>query len=376
MAIGRSSLESMVIMQNFWQDKNVLVTGHTGFKGGWLCLWLQHCGAKVSGFALQPPTQPSLFEQARVADNMTSIIGNIRELSAIKAVMQQVQPEIVFHLAAQPLVRYSYQEPVETYATNVMGTLHVLESIRSINSVRAAVMITTDKCYENKEWYWGYRENEPLGGYDPYSSSKACAEILIASYRHSYFPNERYPQHKTAIASARAGNVIGGGDWAQDRLIPDIIRSLAQQQTIQIRYPQAIRPWQHVLEPLAGYLQLAQKLYRQGADYAQAWNFASHAEEAKPVQWIVEKMLALWGENAGWLQESSEHPHEAHYLKLDCSKAHAELNWLPRWNLATALEKIVQWHQAQLNNADMRALSLAQIQDYSSIISGEEANDL
>lgn len=354
----------MVTMQNFWRGKNVLVTGHTGFKGSWLCLWLQHWGAKVTGFALMPPTQPSLFEQAQVADKMTSIIGDIRDLAAIKAAVQQVQPEIVFHLAAQPLVRYSYQQPVETYATNVMGTLHVLESIRSINTVRAAVMITTDKCYENKEWYWGYRENEPLGGHDPYSSSKACAELLIASYRHSYFPNTRYQEHQTAIASARAGNVIGGGDWAQDRLIPDIIRSLKLQQAINIRYPHSIRPWQHVLEPLSGYLGLAEKLYTDGINYAQAWNFASHAEDAKPVQWIVEKMLGLWGNNTGWTQESGEHLHEAHYLKLDCSKAHAELNWFPRWNLAIALEKIVEWHKAQINGANMQALSLAQIQEY------------
>lgn len=357
----------MVSMESFWYGKNVLVTGHTGFKGGWLCLWLQHCGAKVTGFALPPPTQPSLFEQAHIADNMNSIIGDIRDLSAVKNIMRQVQPDIVFHLAAQPLVRYSYQEPVETYATNVMGTLHVLESIRSIDSVRAAVMITTDKCYENKEWHWGYRENEPLGGHDPYSSSKACAEILIASYRQSYFPNHLYQEHKTAIASARAGNVIGGGDWAMDRLIPDILRAIMQGEPVHIRNPNAIRPWQHVLEPLAGYLLLAEKLYQEGVDYAQAWNFASHAEDAKPVQWIVEKMLASWGENAGWSIEAGEHPHEAHYLKLDCSKAHAELKWFPRWNLETALEKIVAWHQAQMNNANMQTFSLAQIQDYVSV---------
>ena len=364
MAIRESSLEDMVSMEKFWQGKNVLVTGHTGFKGSWLCLWLQHCGAKVTGFALPPPTQPSLFEQARVADEMISIIGDIRDLSALKNVMQQVQPEIVFHLAAQPLVRYSYQEPVETYATNVMGTLHILESIRSVDSVRAAVMITTDKCYENKEWYWGYRENEPLGGHDPYSSSKACAEVLISSYRQSYFPNHHYQEHKTAIASARAGNVIGGGDWAMDRLIPDILRAIMQGKPVHIRNPYAIRPWQHVLEPLAGYLQLAEKLYQEGVDYAQPWNFASHAEDAKPVQWIVEKMLASWGENAGWSVETGQHPHEAHYLKLDCSKAYAELKWFPRWNLETALEKIVAWHQAQINNTNMQSFCLAQIQDY------------
>lgn len=357
-----------MVSSSFWQDKRVLVTGHTGFKGSWLCLWLQYCGAKVTGFALAPPTQPSLFEQAQVANNMTSIIGDIRDLSELKKLMQQVQPEVVFHLAAQPLVRYSYQEPIETYSTNVMGTLHVLESIRSVDTVRAAVMITTDKCYENKEWLWGYRENEPMGGHDPYSSSKACAELLIASYRDSYFSHEKYQQHRTAIASARAGNVIGGGDWAQDRLIPDIIRALQQQQTIQIRYPHAIRPWQHVLEPLAGYLQLAEKLYSEGVNYAQAWNFGPNDEDAKPVQWIVEKMLTSWGNNVGWSIEGGDHLHEARYLKLDCSKAHVLLNWKPHWNLAVALEKIVTWHQAQINGEDMKALSLAQIQDYVSVI--------
>ncbi len=374
MASERRALEGVAMNPTFWQGKSVLVTGHTGFKGSWLCLWLQHYGAKVSGFALPPPTDPSLFIQAKVADNMTSLLGDIRDFTALNDAMQQIQPEVVFHLAAQPLVRYSYQQPLETYATNVMGTLHVLEAMRQIDSVRAAVMITTDKCYENKEWHWGYRENEALGGHDPYSSSKACAEILIASHRNAYFPTVHYSQHRTAIASARAGNVIGGGDWAHERLIPDIIRCLIQQKSIQIRYPQAIRPWQHVLEPLAGYLQLAEKLYRQGSDYAQAWNFASHPEDAKPVQWLVEKMLALWGTNAGWQHEGGQHPHEARYLKLDCAKAHAELQWFPRWHLATALEKVVQWHQAQLTGADMQAVSLAQIQDYSALLTQENSD--
>jgi CDP-glucose 4,6-dehydratase len=351
----------------FWQGKKVLVTGHTGFKGSWLCLWLQQLGAQITGFSLAPPTTPSLYEQARVAENMDSVIGDIRDLAQVKRVFQQIRPEIVIHLAAQSLVRYSYQEPVETYSTNVMGTLHVLEGIRSIDSVRAAVMITTDKCYENKEWLWGYRENEAMGGHDPYSSSKGCAELLIASYRNSFFPPEGYLQHQTAIASARSGNVIGGGDWAQDRLIPDIIRSLIAGEAIKIRHPHAIRPWQHVLEPLSGYLLLAEKLFSNGTTYAEAWNFASHPEDAKSVQWIVEKIITQWGHHSQWFRQSGETLHEAHYLKLDCAKAHALLNWQPCWNLAQALEKIVIWHQAQMRGTDMKALSVAQIEEYSAI---------
>ncbi|MEI7489065.1 MAG: CDP-glucose 4,6-dehydratase, partial [Chryseobacterium sp.] len=336
----------------------------TGFKGSWLCLWLQHLGANVTGFALSPPTIPNLFEQAEVAGNMTSIIGDICDLSAIREVMEQTRPEIVFHLAAQALLGYSYHNPIETYQTNVMGTLNVLENMRSCGSVRSALMVTSDKCYENKEWLWGYRENDALGGYDPYSSSKACAEILISSYRNSYFPNHLYHQHKTAIASARAGNVIGGGDFADDRLIPDIIRALVNKEMVNIRNPTAIRPWQHVLEPLSGYLQLAEKLYTEGIDCAEGWNFASHATDAKPVEWIVQKMLAYWGENKGWKIENSQNPHEAHYLKLDCSKAMAKLNWQPHYNLENALEKTVSWYKAEQEGVDMKAFTLKQIMDY------------
>ncbi|MCF7971118.1 MAG: CDP-glucose 4,6-dehydratase [Methylococcaceae bacterium] len=353
--------------QVFWQGKKVLLTGHTGFKGSWLALWLQSLGAEVIGMALDPPTQPSLFERANVAGNMRSLIGDIRDLQWVRQVFSEIQPDIVLHLAAQPLVRYSYQEPVETYATNVMGTLHVLEGIRSVDSVRAALMITTDKCYENKEWHWGYRENEPMGGFDPYSSSKGCAEILIASYRNSYFPVSQYTQHRTALASARAGNVIGGGDWAEDRLIPDMLRAFSQNQPVLIRNPYAIRPWQHVLEPLSGYLQLAEKLYTVGAPFAEAWNFGPEHQDAQPVEWIVKRMASLWSEQAEWLIDVGDHPHEAHYLKLDCSKAHAELAWSPRWSLAMALEKIVAWHQAEQLGEDMQQLSLAQIAEYQSV---------
>jgi len=352
------------VNSQFWKNKKVLVTGHTGFKGGWLSLWLQSMGAHVVGVALDPPTNPSLYNQARIAKKIDSTRADIRDLNKINDIFKKYKPEIVFHLAAQPLVRYSYREPVETYQTNVMGTLNVLEAIRSVGTVRAAVMITTDKCYENREWDWGYRENEPMGGHDPYSSSKGCAELLIASYRDSYFPVDTYTDHEIAIASVRAGNVIGGGDWADDRLIPDIIRALQSNTDIQIRNPYAIRPWQHVLEPIDGYIELAEKLFSSHGKYAEAWNFGPKEEDAKPVQWIVEKMAELWGEGAKWVVDKGEHPHEAKYLKLDCSKAHAELNWWPKWSLETSLGKIIDWHKEAIAGHDLRRLSLSQIQEY------------
>lgn len=349
---------------SFWKGKKVLITGHTGFKGSWLSLWLQNLGAKVVGISLDPPTCPSLYEQAELANGMISLREDIRNLDKIKSIFIGHQPEIVFHLAAQPLVRYSYHEPVETYATNVMGTLHILEAIRECKSVRAAVMITTDKCYDNKEWEWGYRENEPMGGHDPYSSSKGCAELLIASYRDSYFPTQEYSTHKTAIATARAGNVIGGGDWAEDRLIPDIIRAFQKNEIVQIRNPNSIRPWQHVLEPLAGYIELAERLYIDGAQWAEAWNFGPKEEDAKPVEWIVREMIQSWDEDTKWSVDDGEHPHEANYLKLDCSKAHTKLKWQPRWDLSQALEKIVRWHKKVANGEGAKALCQNQITEY------------
>ena len=354
----------MGINQVFWKGKKVLITGHTGFKGSWLSLWLQSLGAEVVGVSLDSPTTPSLYEQANVAKGMISLRQDIRNGEAIKQLFQQHKPEIVFHLAAQPLVRYSYQNPVETYETNVMGTLHVLEGIRSVDSVRSAVMITTDKCYQNKEWVWGYRETDTLGGHDPYSSSKGAAELLISSYRNSYFPQDKYSEHKTAIASARAGNVIGGGDWAEDRLIPDIIKAFKNNETVIIRNPKSTRPWQHVLEPLSGYLKLAEQLEKNGDQYAEAWNFGSAEIDARPVQWIVEKMAKLWGENANWINDKSEHPHEANYLKLDCSKAHMKLNWYPRWDLSETLLRIVEWHKLKDAHNNYRKLCLTQINDY------------
>lgn len=348
----------------FWKDKRVFVTGHTGFKGGWLCTWLKRLGAVVTGYALPPPTVPSLFETSRVAQGMESIIGDVRDASALTAALRDAAPEIVIHMAAQPLVRYSYAHPVETYATNVLGSVHLFEAVRQTPGVRVVVNVTTDKCYDNKEWVWGYRENDPLGGYDPYSNSKACAELVTAAYRSSFFNLARHGEHGVLLASARAGNVIGGGDWALDRLIPDIMRAIIDGEPVRIRSPHAIRPWQHVLEPLSGYLTLAEKLYNAGPAFAEAWNFGPHEADARTVQWIVEKLTQLWGRGASWERDSQPQPHEAGYLKLDCSKAHAGLDWHPRWDLEAALQAIVDWHRSYGQGADMRQKTIEQIESY------------
>ncbi|WP_281718356.1 CDP-glucose 4,6-dehydratase [Pandoraea apista] len=350
----------MKIRADFWRGKRVFLTGHTGFKGSWLSLWLQSMGASVHGYALSPPTTPSLFVEAGVIDGMTQSIADVRDFDAVMKAMMAFQPEIVIHMAAQPLVRVSYSEPVETYATNIMGTVHVLEAARRTLSVRAIVNVTTDKCYENKEWLWGYREDEPMGGRDPYSNSKGCSELVTAAYRQSFFHNEG----SAALASARAGNVIGGGDWALDRLMPDILRAFEQRKPVVIRNPHATRPWQHVLEPLSGYLTLAERLYEEGQSSAEAWNFGPLEEDARPVQWIVEHMANAWGDGASWCLDDGEHPHEANYLKLDIAKARARLNWHPRWNLATALAYIINWHHAWLRKENMRAVCIAQIDQY------------
>jgi CDP-glucose 4,6-dehydratase len=357
-------VEGLAVNPAFWKDKRVLLTGHTGFKGSWLALWLQSMGSQVVGYALAPPTNPSLFEVAKVGGGMTSIIGDIRDLTQLRAVCAANRPEVVIHMAAQALVRHSYLEPVETYSTNVMGTVNLLEAVRSTDSVKAVVIVTSDKCYENREWAWGYRENEAMGGYDPYSNSKGCAELVTAAYRNSYFHPQKYAEHGVAIASGRAGNVIGGGDWADDRLIPDILRAITAGKLVNIRNPHAVRPWQHVLEPLSGYLLLAQKLHEEGAAYAEGWNFGPQAEDAKPVQWIVENLTTAWGDGASWLLDGGDHPHEAHYLKLDCSKANGQLHWHPRWRLEQALDAIIEWHRAQRDGQDMRETTLRQIDAY------------
>jgi CDP-glucose 4,6-dehydratase len=348
----------------FWNGKRVLLTGHTGFKGSWLAIWLRSLGAEVTGFALPPPTTPSMFTLTGLAEQINHIVGDIRDLAALQAATHQAQPEIVIHMAAQPLVRYSYTNPVETYATNVMGTVHLLEAVRQVGGVRVVVIVTSDKCYENREWAWGYRENEPMGGHDPYSNSKGCAELVTAAYRASYFPAERYAEHGVAVGSGRAGNVIGGGDWATDRLIPDIVRAFEANQAVRIRNPRSIRPWQHVLEPLSGYMQLAEKLWHTGPQFAEGWNFGPAESDARPVGWIVEHMAHAYGPDARWEFDPGPHPHEARYLKLDCSRAHAELGWLPRLKLATALDWTVEWYQARVNGANMLATTEAQIATY------------
>lgn len=357
-------MEGLGLNALFWRGKRVFITGHTGFKGSWISLWLQQLGAEVTGFALLPPTQPSLFEVAKVSQGMTSVTGDIRNAETLTLAMRQAAPEIVIHMAAQPLVRRSYLDPVETYSTNVMGTVNMLEAVRQTPSVRAVVNVTTDKCYENKEWVWGYREDEPMGGFDPYSSSKGCAELVTSAYRNSYFNTAKNGHAPVALASARAGNVIGGGDWAEDRLIPDIVRAIDAGESIKIRNPHATRPWQHVLEPLSGYLILAERLYTEGATFAQAFNFGPLEEDARPVQWIVDSMAKYWGGNASWHIENGTHPHEAHYLKLDCSKAHATLGWIPRWNLELALQSIVVWHKTYRSGQNMREVCEQQIADY------------
>jgi CDP-glucose 4,6-dehydratase len=348
-------MEDLVINPKFWKNKKVLITGHTGFKGGWLSLYLQHLGANIIGVSLDPPTNPSFYQKAEVSFGITSLRQDIRNGEKIKKIFHKHQPEIVFHLAAQSLVRYSYKHPIETFETNIMGTAHVLEAIRSIDTVLASILVTTDKCYKNQEWYWGYREIDPMGGHDPYSSSKGASELLINSYKDSFLPR---------IASVRAGNVVGGGDWAEDRLIPDIVRAFHENKKLEIRNPHSIRPWQHVLEPLTGYIQLAEKLAINPTKYAQAWNFGPNDEDARSVKWIVEQMAKQWGADANWLVDESNQPHEANYLKLDCSKAHIELNWHPKWRLQTTLQKVVSWHKKEANRNNMRKTSIEQIEEY------------
>lgn len=349
---------------SFWRGKRVFLTGHTGFKGSWLSLWLQQLDAELTGYSLQPPTQPSLFDKAVVGREMRSIIGDIRDSVKLISSVREAAPHIVIHMAAQPLVRRSYADPVETYSTNVMGTVHLLEAVRQSDSVRAVVNVTTDKCYENREWLWPYRENEAMGGYDPYSSSKGCAELVTAAYRNSYFNENNFAQHHVALASARAGNVIGGGDWAKDRLVPDIMAAFARNEPVFIRNPHAVRPWQHVLEPLRGYLTLAERLFIDGASYAEAFNFGPREDDAQPVEWIVRNTAAKWGDTAVWSVDSGSHPHEASFLRLDISKASHRLKWRPVLNLDAALQLTVDWTRADLENKDLRVLTLAQINDY------------
>ncbi len=356
-----------MINKEFWKNKKVLITGHTGFKGSWLSIWLNRLGADVYGYSLDPPTVPSLFVVAGLENKIHSIKGDIRNIEGLKKAVLEAQPEIIFHMAAQPLVRLSYEQPLLTYETNVMGTANLLEAMRSCESVRSVVMITTDKCYDNKEWLWGYREFDELGGYDPYSSSKACSELVVSAYRNSFFnPKEYGHTHSVAIATARAGNVIGGGDWSKDRLVPDIIKAISEGRKVLIRNPDAIRPWQHVLEPLSGYLMLAEKLYTKGTRYAEAWNFGPYDVDAKPVRWIVEKLCSMWPDSPGFEIDTAPKPHEASYLKLDCSKAINRLGWKPTWDLLTTLEKIMDWNIKFLRGENIYEVSTQQIADFAS----------
>ena len=347
-----------MIDQEFWKGKRVFLTGHTGFKGSWLALWLHSLGAIVKGYALNPPTSPSLFDEAKIVSIIDSQIGDIRDQDTLHESMTTFNPDILIHMAAQPLVRYSYDAPIETYEVNVIGTAKVLEVARSCPNLKAIVNITTDKCYENDERSEGYKESDPMGGHDPYSSSKGCAELVASAYRRSFLQEQGI-----GLASVRAGNVIGGGDWADDRLIPDILRSFEKSKPIVIRSPKATRPWQHVLEPLSGYLILAQKLYENQKDYAEGWNFGPNEKDVKSVDWILDQMIIKWP-SSSWELDQNSNPHEAGFLKLDISKAEYKLGWEPVWDLSQALEKIIVWHKAWLNKEDIQVICLAEIEEY------------
>jgi CDP-glucose 4,6-dehydratase len=346
---------------DFWKSKRVFLTGHTGFKGSWMSLWLQSMGAIVKGYSLEAKTKPNLFAEASVGENMESEIGDIRDLNQISKSMLDFNPDILIHMAAQPLVRLSYQEPVDTYTTNVIGTVNVLEAARKCENLKAIISVTTDKCYENREWDWAYRENEPMGGHDPYSSSKGCAELVTSAYRRSFFNSE----NSASLASARAGNVIGGGDWSNDRLIPDILRAFEKSEPVVIRNPLSTRPWQHVLEPISGYLVLAENLYNKGDEFAEGWNFGPKEEGCKSVHWILETMIKQWGDGANWELDKNNNPHEAGFLKLDCSKAANRLKWQPKWELAESLALIVDWHLDWNAGVNMKIKCLQEIVNYS-----------
>ena len=361
---GQGALETVVGDPAFWAGKRVFLTGHTGFKGAWLSLWLTELGAEVTGYALAPPTEPSLFEAARVRDLIIHIPGDVRDRGSLSSALHRARPEIVIHMAAQSLVRFSYVQPVETYDVNVMGTVNLLEAVRRTSGVRAVVCVTSDKCYENRETNQAYVETDAMGGYDPYSSSKGCAELVTSALRRSFFNPAALSEHGVGVASGRAGNVLGGGDWARDRLVPDLMRAFSAGERPVIRFPGAIRPWQHVLEPLSGYLALAERLHAGSADAADGWNFGPAEEDARPVGWIADTLSSLWGEGAGSDVSGEPQPHEAHYLRLDCGKADRELGWRPVWPLAEGLKQTVRWYKANAGGQDMREFTRDQIRDY------------
>ena len=356
--------------REFWKGRRVLVTGHTGFKGSWLSLWLQSLGADLTGYSLPPPTNPSLFELAHVSDRMTSLTGDVRDFASLQSVLGDTRPQILLHLAAQTVVRVSYENPIETYATNVMGTVNVLEAVRQLALPCVVVVVTSDKCYENRNWLWGYRENEPMGGRDPYSNSKACAELVVSAYRESFCNGNGPGTPAIRLASGRAGNVIGGGDWTKDQLLADIMRAFLIGNPVRIRNPHAVRPWQFVLEPLRGYLTLAEHIWNDGAAFSEGWNFGPYDEDARPVSWIVERVSELWGDGACWEMDKGAHPHEDHILKLDIAKARSRLDWSPKIGLNKALEWVVEWYKAYQEQKDLRKITEAQIARYESLSCG------
>jgi CDP-glucose 4,6-dehydratase len=353
--------------RSFWKNRRVFLTGHTGFKGSWMSLWLEALGSDVTGYALAPPTEPSLFEQAGVTLAIRSIFADLRDFDRLKGAIAESRPEVVIHMAAQTVVSRGYADPIETYSTNVMGTVNLFESLRQLRHRCAVVNVTSDKCYENNEWVWAYRENDRMGGHDPYSNSKGCAELVTSAFRDSYFSPEKFDQHGVAIASARAGNVIGGGDWTANQLIPDLMRAFLADQACLIRNPLATRPWEFVLEPLRGYLMLAEALAKDPKAFASGWNFGPAEDDAKPVQWIADKLVGSWGKTARWGLDAAAHPHEAHLLKLDASNAKVYIKWHPVLPLDKALEWIVTWYRAYQEQADLGALTRAQIQQYEAL---------
>ncbi len=356
-----------MLNRSFWKGRNVFLTGHTGFKGSWLSLWLDALGAKVTGYSLDPPTKPNLFEQAGVAFTMHSICGDIRDFPRLKTALAECGPEVVIHMAAQSVVRRGYDDPIETYSSNVMGTVHLFEVLRQLKQSCVVVNVTSDKCYENREWLWGYREDEPMGGHDPYSNSKGCAELVTSAFRDSFFSPTSLEHHGVALASARAGNAVGGGDWTSDQLIPDLMRAFLAGRSCLIRNPSAIRPWQFVLEPVRGYLMLAERLAQDPCKFASGWNFGPVDADVKPVSWIAEKLVRSWGNQASWSQDQASHPHEAHILKLDTSKAKACLNWRPVLPLSEALDWIVDWYHGFQAGVDLHRLTCTQIERYEAL---------
>jgi CDP-glucose 4,6-dehydratase len=353
---------------SFWRGRKVFLTGHTGFKGSWLALWLDVLGADVTGYSLDPPTDPSLFRQANVAECLRSIRGDVRDFQQLKSAMAECRPEVILHMAAQSVVRSGYDDPIETYSTNVMGTVHVFEALRQLNLPSVVVNVTSDKCYLNREWAWGYREDEEMGGRDPYSNSKSCAELVTTAYRESFFPTAAIHRHGVALGSARAGNAIGGGDWTTNQLIPDLIRAFLTGKPCSIRSPSAVRPWQFVLEPLNGYLTLAEHLAKDAPRFAGGWNFGPLDADARPVSWIADALVQSWGNGASWNRDAGEHPREANFLKLDASLARSQLNWQPRLPLQQALEWIVEWYRGFQAGADLRTLTRTQIDQYETLL--------